>query len=50
MAEDTQDQSQKSEEPTQKRLEDARKKGQLPSSREVNNWVMILAGTVVVMT
>ncbi len=49
MAEDTQDQSQKSEEPTQKRLEDARKKGQLPSSREVNNWIMILAGTLVVM-
>ncbi len=49
MAEDTQDKSQKSEEPTQKRLEDARQKGQLPSSREVNNWIMILAGTVVVI-
>ncbi len=49
MAEDTQDKSQKTEEPTQKRLEDSRRKGQVPSSREVNNWIMILAGTLVVM-
>jgi flagellar biosynthetic protein FlhB len=49
MAEETQDQSQKTEEPTQKRLEDSRQKGQVANSREVNNWIMILAGTVVVM-
>ncbi len=49
MAEDSQDKSQKTEDPTQKRLEDSRKKGQIPSSREVNNWIMILAGTLVVM-
>ena len=49
MAEETQDKSQKTEEPTQKRLEDSRRKGQIPSSREVNNWIMILAGTLVVM-
>jgi flagellar biosynthetic protein FlhB len=49
MAEETQDKSQKTEEPTQKKLEDSRQKGQVPSSREVNNWVMILAGTIVVM-
>ncbi len=49
MAEETQDQSQKTEEPTQKRIEDARKKGQVASSREVNHWFMILAATVVVM-
>ncbi len=49
MAEDTQDQSQKTEEPTQKRLDDARKKGQVAASREVNHWFMILAATVVMM-
>ena len=47
MAEDTDD-SQKTEEPTPKRLQDARNKGQIPSSREVNHWFMILAGTVIV--
>jgi flagellar biosynthetic protein FlhB len=49
MAEESQDKSQKTEEPTQKRLEDSRQKGQVPSSREVNNWIMILAGTLIVM-
>ena len=43
------DKSQKTEEPTQKRLDDARKKGQVASSREVNTWCMILAGTVLMM-
>ena len=45
MAED-QDQSQKTEEPTPRRLEEARKKGQIASSREINHWFMILAGAV----
>ena len=49
MAEEQTDQSQKTEEPTHKRLEDARKKGQVPSSREVNNWFMILAAAIAVM-
>lgn len=49
MAEDTQDQSQKTEEPTQKRLEDSRQKGQVASSREVNHWFMILGAAAVVM-
>jgi flagellar biosynthesis protein FlhB len=50
MADDqSQDKSQKTEEPTQKKLEDARKKGQGVSSREVNNWLMIGAGAVVVI-
>ncbi len=44
MADDT-DKSQKTEEPTQKKLEDARKKGQVASSREVNHWFMILGIT-----
>ena len=41
---DQPDDSQKTEEPTSKKLEDARKKGQVPLSREVNNWLMLLAG------
>lgn len=44
-----QDESQKTEDPTPKKLEEARKKGQVPLSREVNNWVMLLAGTLVVL-
>ena len=46
---DTEDQAQKTEEPTQKKLDDARKKGQVASSREVNTWFMLLAGTMMVM-
>jgi flagellar biosynthetic protein FlhB len=49
MAEENQDDSQKTEEPTQKRLDDARNKGQVAVSREVNHWFMILAATIMVM-
>ena len=45
MAEETDD-SQKTEEPTQKRLEDARQHGQTASSREVNHWFMIGAASL----
>ncbi|MGB1548274.1 MAG: flagellar biosynthesis protein FlhB [Alphaproteobacteria bacterium] len=41
--------SQKTEEPTHKKLEDARKKGQVVNSREVNHWFMILGLTVLVL-
>jgi flagellar biosynthetic protein FlhB len=43
-----QDEAQKTEDPTQKRLEDSRKKGQVPLSREVNNWTMLAAGTIII--
>ncbi len=43
------DDSQKTEEPTPKKLEDSRKKGQVALSREVNNWVMLFTGTIVVL-
>jgi flagellar biosynthetic protein FlhB len=49
MAEETDD-SQKTEEPTQRRLEQAREKGQLVSSKEVAAWAMLFAGAVAVMT
>ncbi len=46
---DGEDKAQKTEEPTQKKLADAREKGQVSSSREINNWFMILAATLVVV-
>jgi len=45
MAED-QDQSQKTEEPTPKKLEDARQKGQVASSKEVGNFLLIGSATL----
>ena len=40
------DDSEKTEEPTQKKIDDAREKGQVASSREVNHWIMFLAAAV----
>ncbi len=42
------DDSQKTEDPTSKRLSDAREKGQVPRSQEVSHWFMILALALVV--
>jgi len=42
------DDSQKTEEPSQKKLEDARRRGQVVLSREINTWVMLLAGTIII--
>ncbi|HHB80429.1 MAG TPA: EscU/YscU/HrcU family type III secretion system export apparatus switch protein [Aliiroseovarius sp.] len=39
----SQDQDNKSHEPTEKRLRDARKKGDVPSSREVGNMTVVVA-------
>ena len=47
MAEE-QDQSQKTEEPTQKRLDEARSKGQVATSRELNNALMLGAAALFV--
>lgn len=49
MAEDQTDDSQKTEEPTPKKLEESRKRGQISMSREVNNWVMLFAGTIFII-
>lgn len=50
MAEENQtDESQKTEEPTPRKLEEARKKGQIVLSREINNWVIIFAGAIIVL-
>jgi flagellar biosynthetic protein FlhB len=42
------DDSQKTEEPTQKKLGEARSRGQVAVSREVNTWLMLVAGTLAV--
>lgn len=43
MAEEKQDEASKTEEATPRKLEEARKKGQIPASREVNHFFMITA-------
>ncbi|MCK6418480.1 MAG: flagellar biosynthesis protein FlhB [Alphaproteobacteria bacterium] len=45
---DQPDDSQKTEEPSAKKLEEARKKGQVALSREVNNWIMLLMATLLI--
>ena len=47
MAEENDD-SQKTEDPSQKRLDEARQKGNVAASREVNHWFMIAAGMLFV--
>ena len=47
---DDQDQSQKTEEPTQKRLEDAHKRGEVVKSQEIKHLFMILGGTLALAT
>jgi flagellar biosynthetic protein FlhB len=48
MAED-QDNSQRTEDPTQKRLDDALKRGDVVKSQEVNTWFIIAGGTLVLV-
>ncbi len=48
MAEDQPNEDQKTEDPTPRRLEEARKKGQVALSREVNTWLMLLMATLLV--
>ncbi len=45
MAEET-EKSERSEDPTQKKLEEAHKRGDVAKSQEVNTWFVILASTV----
>ncbi len=42
------DDAQKTEEPTPKRLRDARSEGQVPLSREVNHWLLLLVATLAI--
>ncbi len=49
MAEEEKEKHQKTEEPTQKRIDDAVKKGQVVTSREVNSFFMLLAFTILII-
>lgn len=44
----SEDDSQKTEDPTPRKIQEARKRGQVAMSREINNWVMLFAGTIFV--
>ena len=46
---DQPEQHEKTEEPTQKKLEDAHKKGDVAKSQEVNSWFIMLGATLVLM-
>jgi len=48
MADERPDESQKTEEPTQKRLQESHQKGQVAKSQEVGHWFMILAFAIMV--
>ena len=48
MADDDQDEASKTEDPTAKRMRDAREKGDVPLSREVNNWFVLLGFAIFV--
>lgn len=49
MSENETDDSQKTEDPTPKKLEEARKRGQVVYSREVTNWIMLFTITLLVL-
>lgn len=49
MAEENDDESSKTEEPSQRKIDEARKKGQMVSSREVNHFFMMLALTAFIL-
>jgi len=43
------DDSDKTEDPSQKKLDEARQRGQVPQSKEISHWFMILAAGIVVL-
>src|ERR1700686_967917 len=49
MAEET-DKTDKTEDPTQKRLDDALKRGDVVKSQEVNTWFIIAASTLILLS
>lgn len=46
---DEQDDAQRTEDPTPKKLEEARKRGQVPMSKETNTWLMLFISTIVIV-
>lgn len=49
MSDQDQDPDSKTEQPSEKKLEDARKKGDVPVSQELKTWVMLFGTTVLVL-
>ena len=49
MAEDN-DETERSEDPTQKRLDDALQRGDVAKSQEVSTWFVLAGGTLILMT
>src|ERR1700733_13563778 len=47
---DENDSSDKTEDPTQKRLDDAHERGDVAKSQEINTWFVISGGTLVLST
>jgi flagellar biosynthetic protein FlhB len=47
---DEQDDAERTEDPTQKRLDEAHERGDVVSSQEVNTWFVIAGGTLLLMT
>jgi flagellar biosynthetic protein FlhB len=45
---DQTDDAQKTEEPTAKKISDARRRGNVARSMEINTWLMLFAGTIIV--
>lgn len=45
---DQTDDAQKTEEPTQKKISEARKRGNVARSQEVNTWLMLFAGAIII--
>jgi flagellar biosynthetic protein FlhB len=48
MADEKPDDSSKTEDPTPKKLEEARKRGQVAQSKELNTWIMLLIATLLI--
>ncbi len=49
MADDEPDNTEKTEDPTQKRLDEALQRGDVVKSQEVNTWFIIAGATLVLM-
>lgn len=49
MSDDQPEESEKTEEPSQKKLDDAHRKGDVAKSQEVNTWFILLGATIVLM-
>lgn len=49
MADEEKDDAQKTEEPTEKRLEESRKEGQIATSKELTTWLVLLVSAIILL-